>query len=57
MAARSPLPFVRPVELIKLRNTTGNVLRINLTIRHFRTIVVAVQKQEGLHILSACLYP
>ena len=37
-------------------NRTGNV-RINVTMRRVRVTIVAVQKQEILHILSVCLQP
>ena len=42
----------RPAE----RNSTTQV-RINVISRRLRVIVVAVQKQETLHILSVCLWP
>jgi hypothetical protein len=35
-------------------NKTRN-LRINVTLRRVRVTIVAVQKQEALHILSVCL--
>jgi hypothetical protein len=36
------------------RNNTGNV-RINITMKCVRVTIVAVEKQQAAHILSACL--
>jgi len=37
-----------------LINKTGSV-RINVTMRRLRVIIVAVQKQQVLHSLNVCL--
>jgi hypothetical protein len=46
--------FVLPSGLLYEVKKTGNV-RINVTLRHVRATIIAVEKQLVLPILSVCL--
>jgi len=54
--------FYRWAEMGQLQPNTGDYVpqnsqcKCNVTLRRFCATIVAVEKQKGLHILSACLH-